>query len=138
MPPASCDQHRRHGRACEVRAVGAGLKLVNYEHKKDREALYLMSQKKDRKWEILTSTQFGMSSGFRSLSRLRNPWGMEFRCTLSMTTRSRRKVRFCRMARARFNLPISSELSCCELINLIIAKFRLRKVMIGRGRIPTG
>ena len=28
VPPASCDQHRRHGRACEVRAVGAGLKLV--------------------------------------------------------------------------------------------------------------
>ena len=28
MPPASCDQHRRHGRACEVRAIGAGLKLV--------------------------------------------------------------------------------------------------------------
>ena len=28
MPPASCDQHRRHGRACKVRAVGAGLKLV--------------------------------------------------------------------------------------------------------------
>ena len=28
VPPASCDRHRRHGRACEVRAVGAGLKLV--------------------------------------------------------------------------------------------------------------
>ena len=28
MPPASCDRHQRHGRACEVRAVGAGLKLV--------------------------------------------------------------------------------------------------------------
>ena len=29
VPPASCDRHQRHGRACEVRAVGAGLKLVN-------------------------------------------------------------------------------------------------------------
>ena len=28
VPPASCDWHRRHGRACKVRAVGAGLKLV--------------------------------------------------------------------------------------------------------------
>ena len=57
------------------------------------------------------------------------------------STSSRRKVRFCRMARARFpkgNLPISSELSCRELIDLIIGKFRLRKVMIGRGGIPTG
>ena len=31
VPPASCDPHRRHGRACEVRAVGAGLKLVYIE-----------------------------------------------------------------------------------------------------------
>ena len=30
VPPASCDRHQRHGRACEVRAVGAGLKLVLY------------------------------------------------------------------------------------------------------------
>ena len=114
---------------------------INYKHKKDREALHLMTQKNDCKWEILTSTQFGMSSCFRSLSRLRNPWGMKFRCTLSMTTSSKRKVRFCRMARARFpkgNLPISSELSCRELIDLIIAKFRLRKVMTGHGGIPTG
>ena len=29
VPLASCDQHWRHGRACEVRAVGAGLKLVS-------------------------------------------------------------------------------------------------------------
>ena len=28
VPPASCDRHRRHGRACEVHAVGVGLKLV--------------------------------------------------------------------------------------------------------------
>ena len=34
VPPASCDQHRRHGRACEVRAVGAGLKLVLYIKRK--------------------------------------------------------------------------------------------------------
>ena len=54
---------------------------------------------------------------------------------MSMTTSSRRKVRFCRMARARGKL---ANFSCCELIDLIIAKFRLRKVMIGRGRIPTG
>ena len=34
VPLASCDQHRRHGRACEVRAVGAGLKLVLYIKRK--------------------------------------------------------------------------------------------------------
>ena len=30
VPLASCDQHRRHRQACEVHAVGAGLKLVSY------------------------------------------------------------------------------------------------------------
>ena len=35
VPSASCDRHRRHGRACEVRAVGAGLKLVYIEWHKD-------------------------------------------------------------------------------------------------------
>ena len=47
VPPASCDQHRRHGRACEVRAVGAGLKLVyilkDYRLMADKFAFILLS-----------------------------------------------------------------------------------------------
>ena len=34
MPLASCDQHQRHSQACEVCAVGAGLKLVLYIKRK--------------------------------------------------------------------------------------------------------
>ena len=46
VPPASCDQHRRHGQACEVRAVGAGLKLVlkDYGLMADKFAFYLTKQ----------------------------------------------------------------------------------------------